>query len=716
MKRNTLKKHITPIIMQSETEDCGVACLAMILGSYKKFVSLESLRQTCNSGRDGTTALQICNTAEIYNLSTNPSSCNLSYLKKDCTYPCIIHWNFNHFVVLDGFLGSKAIINDPARGRIIISPEELSKSFTGICIEFKPNSQFKPEGKRWKPKDYIISVVKANFPATILLTLSAILASLSAILIPFFYKYFLDYLLTDKNSNTKLFFTSLILVAIFRTAANGLFEKVRRWYQNSLKATTTINYMNHCLRLPLSFFSGRYSSELIARSDDNDFIIDTIAQQLISTFTSVLLLVIYAIIMVRYSLYISLLSIPIIILEMICYYFINKFQNQVIAKTFQAENKITSTTINGIEMIETIKALGAENGFFTNWAGLKSQIFNTKSKYAHNQTLNSFLPSFINQIANILILSLGIFAIVKGNMTIGTLMAFQAFFSNFLTPTQDILRNNNKLNKLNTLLSRHIDINSYPEDEELENEELDCPALPSGKIELINVTFGYSKSLAPLLTNFSLTIEKGQKVAFVGLSGSGKSTIFKLITGLYQPWSGKILFDGKPRSAFNHSQLIKAVAVSGQDNIFFKDTISDNISMWDESIKQEDIIKCCQKAYIHDSITRRTRGYSEIITEHGKNFSGGELQRIEVARILASKANIFLLDETTSALDAKTEAQVLKSIFEREATTIIISHRISAIKDVNKILVFENGKIVEEGTHNSLFSANGLYSKLVTTE
>jgi ABC-type bacteriocin/lantibiotic exporters, contain an N-terminal double-glycine peptidase domain len=702
--------------MQTEAQDCGAACIAMVLSAFHKYVTLDSIRHNCNPGRDGTTARQICRTAMFYDLKPKATSSNLAYLKNKCTYPAVLHWNFNHFVVLNGFVGNKAVISDPAKGNLYVPPEELGKAFTGVCIEFEKTPAFRSEGKQKKPRHFMRETVKSRKSATLLLVIAALLASVASVITPFTYRFFMDHVLLGSFSNTQSFFLFLGGLAIFQAFTNVLFGKVKLWYRNSLQTGNTIRYMSHCLNLPLSFFSGRYSSELINRSDENDFIADMTTSQITGNVTALILLAIYAAIMFRYSRTIALLAIPLIFLELISYSILNHIQNRIIANIFELENRATGTAINGIEMIETIKALGAEEGFFTSWSGIKGRIFNTKSAHARTSVLGRILPSVISQLASVLILSLGVYAIMQGEMTIGTLMAFQAFFSNFLSPAQDLMKNTSKLSKLTTMLQRHSDIEQYREDPTLTDENSTNPDRPTGKIEFRNVTFGYSESAPPILENFNLTIEPGEKVGFVGLSGSGKSTIFKLISGLLLPQKGEILFDGKPRSAFSREAMISSIAVSGQSKIFFQDTIEDNLSMWDESVKPEDIIDSCRKAYIHATITRRTRGYSEIIADHGKNFSGGELQRLEIARILASKCNIVLLDETTSALDVKTEGQVLKSVFATNATILLISHRIGAVRDMDRILVFDGGKIVEEGSHEELFTSGGLYSRLVTTE
>lgn len=706
------------MIMQSEAEDCGVACLAMVLAHYKKYVSIEDIRTASSSSRDGTNAHQICTSAKKFGLKSNATSCSLGYLKKNCTYPAILHWSFNHFVVLDGFKGYKAIINDPARGRLLIDPQELSDSFTGICIEFEKEKNFTTGGKPITPFEYFKSLIRMQGGAEniYLLSISAFLASIPAAALPYFHKLYLDKVLTDEFQKIPVFFLFLSLLIIYQTIAELIFSKIKRWYKNSLKTSTAVSHMAHCLRLPLYYFEGHYSADLLLRNDENEFIIDTITEYIVSIFSSIILIFLYIAIMLKYNYLIILATIPVLLFEIASFHFINKHLNQIIAQTIQNESKITETTINGIEMIETIKALGAENGFFATWDELKIQNFNIKAKHARTQTLSVLIPSMVNNFSNFLILALGVFAISKGEISIGMLMAFQFFFSRLLIPTQNFFTQFNQVNRLKALITKRIDINTFPEDVELGFEDIENTDEPSGKIEFKNVCFGYSRFSPPILPDLSFSIEKGEKIAFVGLSGSGKTTIFKLLLGLYQPWNGEILFDGKPRSHFNHNALTKSISAIGQSNIFFNSSISENISMWNDDLKQEEIIECCKKARIHDTITRRAKDYSETIAENGTNFSQGELQRIEVARLLTSNANIMLIDEATGALDCNTETKVLQSIFDRNLTTIIISHRVSAIKDTDRIFVLDKGRIVEEGTHESLFKAGGLYSKLVTSE
>ena len=382
------------------------------------------------------------------------------------------------------------------------------------------------------------------------------------------------------------------------------------------------------------------------------------------------------------------------------------------------EAKLTAATVSGIEMIETIKASGAENGFFEKWSGYQASVNSQNVKAMRMNAYYGLIPQAVSIIVNMTILGVGFNLIIKGEFTVGMLFAFQTMLSSFMMPVTDLANAGTTIREMRTDMERVEDVMEYPTDVEYKNEK--CKNISydklSGRLEMKHVTFGYSKLAPPLIEDFNMTVEMGQKVAFVGGSGCGKSTLAKLISGLYQPWSGEILFDGKPISEIDRNIFTGSLAVVDQDITLFEDTIADNIKMWDRSIEDYEMILASRDASLHEDIMQRDGGYDYRILEGGKDFSGGQRQRMEIARVLAQDPTIIVMDEATSALDAKTEYDVVKAIKDRGITCIVIAHRLSTIRDCDEIIVMEHGKIAERGTHETLMACHGKYEELILSE
>ena len=380
--------------------------------------------------------------------------------------------------------------------------------------------------------------------------------------------------------------------------------------------------------------------------------------------------------------------------------------------------KLQTTTLSGISMIETIKASGAENGFYENWVELKAKVDEKEVQFMRENTYLGALPNMISKLANYGITFAGVFLAMNGHFTIGMITAFQGILTSFMEPATTLTNAGQTLLEMRTEMERVEDVMEYPTDEYADREDDDSHEFKklSGNVEVKNVTFGYSILDEPFIKDFSMNLTTGKRVAIVGGSGCGKSTMSKLISGLYKPWSGEILFDGKSISEIDRSTFTGSVAVVDQDIILFEDTIENNIKMWDESIEDFEVILAARDAQIHDDIIAKPSGYQYRLSEGGKDLSGGQRQRLEIARVLAMDPSIIILDEATSALDAKTEYEVVKAIKDRGITLIIIAHRLSTIRDSDEIIVLDKGEIVERGTHDELLKQGGYYTALVTND
>lgn len=715
------RKVKAPVIMQMEALECGAASLAMILAYYKKWVPLEQVRSDCGVSRDGSKASNIVKAARSYGLEVKAHRYSVKAVKEKVIYPAIIHWNFNHFVVLCGFTKNAAVINDPARGTMKVTMEEFDHSFTGICIEFTPGENFEKGGKPENILKFLSTRLSNTKSSILFVMLTAALASFVGLITPVFSRIFTDQILPGSNQDWLLTLCiAMFLAAVFRMIVGFLNEIYLYKIKGKLAIVSNASFMWHMLHLPMSFFSQRMVGDLAGRQKLNDQIAETLISKLAPVFIQIMLLFFYFIIMLRYSILLTVVGCVAICLNLIVSQIASHMRIETTRVRLRDEGKVNSATMSGIDMIESIKSSGAENGFFERWAGFQASANAQAVKQSRNDSVFLSIPVLLQDLSNAAILTIGVWLIMKGHFSVGMLIAFQSLIQQFMVPVESLLDIGQSIQEMRTSMERVQDVMKYPvdssyiktvtEDDFSEYEKL------SGSIELRHVTFGYSKLEEPLLKDFSMVIHPGDKIAFVGPSGCGKSTIAKLISGLYEPWEGEILYDGKKRSEIPKESFSGSLSVVDQDITLFEDSISENIKMWDKSITDYEVILAARDAQIHQDIMERPGGYDYQIDSGGRNFSGGQRQRFEIARVLAGDPTIVILDEATSALDAKTEYEVTKAIKDRGITTIVVAHRLSTIRDCNQIIVLERGQVKERGTHEELYALGGIYSRLITTE
>lgn len=708
-----------PVIMQMEALECGAASLCMILAYYGKWLPLEQVRSDCGVSRDGSSAKNVLKAARAYGMKAAGYRMEPAALR-NIVLPAIIHWNFNHFVVLSGFKKNKVVLNDPARGIVEVSMEEFDKAFTGIVLQFEKTGSFKPEGRPKSVLQFAGKRLKGTLVPFIFVVLTGILTAAAGMVMPMFSRIFMDDVLSGKNPEWLVPFIGAMGVTMLFQFTVAVIEAVY-WLKIEGRFAITANaeFMWHVLRLPIEFFSQRYAGDILSRQSSNQQIAGTLIRQLAPIFMNVCLLVFYLAIMADYSIILTIIGITAAILNIFVMRITAKKQINLSRTVEASGGKLSGATMSGIEMIETIKASGAESGFFQRWAGYYAKQHNANVAIEKYMQYFGSIPALLQQIANIAILMLGVYLILDGVFTIGMLLAFQGFLSSFLSPVNQLIGVGQSFITMRTSMERVEDVMSYKTDA-VDNEKLtendDQSEKLLGQIEINDLNFGYNKLSDPIIKDFSISIKAGSAVAFVGGSGSGKSTIAKLITGLYKPWTGEILFDGKKREEINEYTFKSSVAMVDQDITLFEDTITNNIRMWDTSIEDFAVILAARDADIHDTIISRPDGYSHVIKEGGKNFSGGQKQRFEIARVLAQEPTVIILDEATSALDAKTEEQVMKNIRNIGATCIVIAHRLSTIRDCDEIVVLDKGLVVERGTHEELYAMNGKYAQLVCSE
>ena len=720
--KSTVRKGVAkvPVVMQLEALECGAASLTMILAYFGKWIPLEQVRADCGVSRDGSNARNILKAARSYGLVAKGYRYEPEELRNEGKFPCIIHWNFNHFVVLDGFKGNKAYLNDPAKGSYSVSMETFDNSFTGICMMFEPSDSFEPGGKQKSVVDFAKSRLKGAGAAIVFTVFATLISSLIGIINPAFSRIFLDRLLTHENPD---WFTPFLVMLSLMTAVQLLVALIQASMSLKINGKMEIygssSYMWKVLRMPMEFFSQRMAGDIQQRQFTNA----SIANSLVNTFAPLVLqtimMIFYLVVMIRYSWMLTLVGIASIFVNLFFSRIISKKRVNLTRVQMRDSGMLAAATVAGIEMIETIKASGAENGYFERWAGYQAGVNSQSVKFSKLNQYLGIIPGLVSQITGVLVMILGVWLTIEGKFTVGMVMAFQGFLGSFSGPAMTLISAGQTLQEMRTQMERVEDVMQYPTDVNYENETVEEDKeydKLSGTVEMKHVTFGYSKLADPLIDDFNLSLKPGSRVAFVGTSGCGKSTLSKLISGLYHPWSGEILFDGKPMSEIDRAVFTGSLAVVDQDIILFEDTIANNIKMWDDSIEDFEVILAAKDAQLHEDIMMREGGYNYKLTEGGKDFSGGQRQRMEIARVLAQDPTIIILDEATSALDAKTEYEVVKSIKDRGITCIVVAHRLSTIRDSDEIIVLNNGKVVERGTHDELYAKGGYYTELVSNE
>lgn len=708
----------TPTYLQMEAVECGAAALGSVLAYFGKHVPLEELRVACGVSRNGSTAENLYRAAEQYGLKTK------AFIKRDLeelketTLPAIIFWRFYHFVVLEGLDGEGYFINDPESGPRKVTAKDFDESFTGILLTFEPDESFRKKKKENSFYTALKKRLKGFEGALSYVLLAAFLLVLPGLAIPILSKIFVDEILVEQSGSW------LVPVLAGLTGAmllKGLLDWLQRFYllklETGMSLVTSSNFFRHILHLPMTFFSQRSPGEIGYRVGLNDNIARLLSGELAKTFFSLLTIIFYAALMFYYDVLLTLITIAFALLSIAALRYISRKRIDANEKLTQERGALFGKALTGLHMIETIKATASENEFFGKWAGNQAKYLNTQQKLAVLTETLMAAPVMLTMVNSLIILTLGAMRIIDGEITAGTLVAFQTLAASFSSPVTSLINLGSQLQNAEAEMKRIDDVYNYPADEKLLREINDTAVEKTvkldGFLELKNITFGYSRLEEPLLKDFSLKLHPGERVALVGRSGCGKSTVAKLIAGLYEPWSGDILFDKSPRSEFTRSTLTNSVAFVDQDIFIFEGSVADNLCMWDETIAQSAVSRAAKDAMIHEDITERHGAYDSIVSESGVNFSGGQRQRLEIARALVTDPSILVLDEATSALDPKTEEEVDLNIRRRGCTTLIVAHRLSTIRDADEIIVMDEGKIMERGTHEELMERNGYYTRLM---
>ena len=718
-RRRVAPRFQVPTILQMEAVECGAASLAMVLAGFGLRVPLEELRVACGVSRDGSKASNMLKAARRYGLESKGYKREPQSLKA-MKGPMIVHWNFNHFVVLEGFRKGRVHLNDPATGPKVVTEEEFDEAFTGVVLTFERGPDFQKGGKKRSMVRTLKPRLRGSGSALAFVILAGLALVIPGLVVPIFSKVFVDEVLVGGARD----WIRPLLLAMGVTA---ILYGVLTWLQQSnllrleskLASSMSGSFFWHVLRLPFVFFTQRYGGEIGNRVSINDKVARLLSGELATTALSLLMVVFYAVLMIQYDVILTIVCISIASVNLLVLRYVSRKRKDANQRLLQEQGKLVGVAMGGLQTIETLKATGSESDFFNRWAGYHAKVVNAMQSLGLQSQVLTVVPPFLLALNTAIILGLGALRIIEGAMSMGMLIAFQALMLAFIRPVNQLVGLGGTLQEVEGDMNRIDDVlQSNPErptsafNARVENS---MPAKLDGYLELRDIAFGYSRLEKPLIQDFNLSLKPGMRVALIGGSGSGKSTVAKLVCGLIKPWSGDILFDRVPRDEVPIATLNNSFAFVDQDIFLFEDTIRQNLALWDETIPESDIAAAAKDGCIHEVVSARHNGYNSLVEEGGRNFSGGQRQRLEIARALACNPSILVLDEATSALDPNTEKQIDDNLRRRGCTCLIIAHRLSTIRDCDEIIVLDHGKVIQRGTHHQMMSeSDSPYARLIT--
>ncbi len=724
--QQSTKKHVnqrvtTPLLLQMHVTECGAACLGSVLAWFGLWIPLTELRERCEVSRDGSSAAGILRAARHYGLECVGRSVPIDDLKK-MSLPLILFWEFNHFLILEGFSHDRFFLNDPSSGRRTLSDEEFSKGFTGVALEFRRGPEFQRGGARPNILKQIPLWLGGTTGALVCTVLCGVMLAALALVTPALLSVFVDRVLAGNEPWGGLIASTMVVTAVL---CYGLTRLRRRWLER-LAVRVSVIAGNRCvsqmLRLPVEFFNHRFVGDLTARILSVDRLAKGISEHFFGLLIEFVMIAVFLIVLFLYTPALALVVLGIAVINAALAHWIIRIRLEKSLTLRREQGLLVGIGALMLNQTGTLRMTASDDRFFSRWSGHQARVLSVRQGFAEPGYINASLPGLFAILGNAATLAFGATQVINGELTLGTLVGIYIIANMFLSPVGRFVEFISDRQAMEADIQRLEDITGVPASLETENPPAPPQAVSSlddrlkltGHVELRNLSFGYNRSRAPLIKDFNLKIEPGQRVAVVGSSGSGKSTLTRLLSGLYSPWSGEILFDGHPRHEIPHQILSRSLAVVNQQVHLFSTSIRNNITLWNHSVPDETVVEAARDACIHDNILCRPLGYETRVNEDGSNFSGGQKQRLEIARALAGNPVFLILDEATSSLDAATEELIDGALRRRGISCLIIAHRLSTIRDCNQIIVLDKGTEVQRGAHDELMKdKNGLYRQLI---
>jgi NHLM bacteriocin system ABC transporter peptidase/ATP-binding protein len=710
------RREHTPTVIQMEAADCGAASLRMVLAHYGRWVPLDELRMASGVSRDGVKASSILKTARAYGMTAkglrqDPDGVRAGLL------PAIVFWNFNHFVVVEGYAPGRWFLKDPGVGARTVSDEEFDRSFTGVVLHLERGPKFEPGGTPPQVLAGLAQRLRHSIDGLLYVVLAGLALVVPGLAAAVLTKAFIDQVLVASQPGAIGPILGLLFGAVL---AIGVLTALRQRYLMALETKLSLHssgvFLWHVLRLPIAFYAGRSAGEISGRVPRNDRVAVLLSSEVAAALIDSVVVIFYFVVMFGYTAALALVGVAGVVTNVLVLRAVGRRRRDETLRMLQDTGLLLGSAMSGIKSIETIKASGRESDLFTRITGLHARTVSGEQRLGRASLPLLVVPPFLAALTTAAVLGWGGLHVIAGAMSLGTLTAFQVLMNRAIEPVGRFVQLGGTLQEIGGDLDRLEDVLANPV-VELDDSR---PAAPvtrlAGMLELQNVTFGYNILEPPLLDRVSLTVRPGSRVALVGGSGSGKSTISRLVAGLYDPWNGEIRFDGRPRDDWPRDTITASLALVDQDIRLFSGTVRDNLTMWDTTIPTARVVQAAHDAAIHDQIARRHDGYLTEVRENGVNFSGGEAQRLEIARALVAEPRILVLDEATSALDPGTEQLIDRNIRRRGCTTLIVAHRLSTIRDCDEIIVLDRGRIVERGTHDDMIGSGGPYSALFAAD
>lgn len=705
-----------PEVFQIEASECGAASLCMILAYYGRYEDLTTMRAECHVSRDGSRLIDVANAAEKYGMKTEGylSDKNLTGRK----LPAIVLWKNSHFLVVEKVSDEWIWVVDPAFGRRRMKKEEFAESFSRIVLELEPGEDFQPGGKPRSLIRPVMQMMNFSWRALALLACLSVMINIVGLILPIFSSLFVDYYLPSlRNVNMTTYFAVFALTIIVQAGLMTVKKRVNLKAQRIQSASVTGDVTSKLLKLPVSFFGTRNHAAIDAHLSDIDSLTDFASTRMMPMLTDIVFSVLYFVLLFVYSVKIAGATLLLLVVLAVAITLLLRLSRASVVQTSNQEVEFFTSIVQNVHLFETIKSVAMEDESFLESVRKYSAYRNAMQTSQKILAVVQAIPVAVPLLVQIIVIATGASEVIRGTMSVGEVLACQAIAMSILTPVIQIIGEFTALQAQRVKVGALEDIALEKEDPALTKAEPVHREALRGGIELEDLSFRYNASRPPVIENISACVEPGHSLAVVGGSGSGKSTILRLLEGLYLPEKGEIRFDGVSHRAIDRAVLAAGIGVVSQSPAVFTGTVRENITLFDRSISIHEVSEAAKAACVYDAIESHEDGFNAMMGPGESSFSGGEIQRIMIARALVRKPRILILDEATSALDTVVEEQVMRNIRDMKITLIVVAHRLSAVRDCDEILVMEKGHIVQRGSHEKLAAQeDGLYRQLMNSE